>query len=155
VAEHTPWGAIAGGVGLGVLLLVAFIWWRRRRPASTSAEQRALRELERVLALRLPEQGKTGRFHWLLANVVRRYLEKKFQLPARRRTTREFLGSLASSDKLSTERRDFLRDFLPRCDLAKFAGADVGAKECLALAEKVRGFVQVDGRDSAAPRQNK
>jgi hypothetical protein len=141
-ARPFPWL----GVGLGVLVaaVAALIYFRRRRTraALVPAEQWALREFDRLRALHLPEKGKIERFHTLLANVVRRYLEKKFQLPARRRTTPEFLDVLQSAQKLSEPQRAFLRDFLRSCDLAKFARVDASEKECLDWADKVRAFIQ-------------
>jgi hypothetical protein len=134
------------GVGLGLLVtaLAALLYFRRRRTraALVPAEQWTLREFDRLLALHLPEKGKIERFHTLLANVVRRYLEKKFQLPARRRTTPEFLDVLQSAQKLSEPQRAFLRGFLQSCDLAKFARVGASEKECLAWADKVRTFIQ-------------
>jgi hypothetical protein len=144
--DTTLWSWVGGVILLVLLLALSFYWWRRRaRTTPIAAEQRALHELERVLALRLPEQGRVARFHRLLANVVRRYLERKYQLPARRRTTREFLEVVGTSEKLSGPRQEFLREFLPRCDFAKFAGADAQTPECLDLAEKVRAFIREAG----------
>jgi hypothetical protein len=144
--DITLWSWFGGVVLLVLLFALSFFWWRRRaRTAPIAAEQRALRELERVLALQLPERGKVARFHGLLANVVRRYLERKYQLPARRRTTREFLEVVGTSEKLSGPGQEFLREFLPLCDFAKFAGADARTPECLDLADKVRAFIKEAG----------
>ena len=141
-AGKFPWGEVGAGVLLALLATASFLYWRRRaRPSPHPAERRALRELDRVLAWQLPEQGKIEQFHTLLANVVRRYLENKFQLPARRRTTAEFLDVLRSSQRLTGAEQEFLSDFFRRCDLAKFAAASVSATECLALAEKARAFI--------------
>ena len=101
-----------------------------------------MHELKRVLALQLPDKNKTEGFHTLLANIVRRYLEREFQLPARRRTTAEFLEVLQSCPKLPPARQEFLRDFLIRCDLAKFAGVTATPADCAALADKVRAFIE-------------
>ncbi len=132
-AEIDPWLSIALSLTLLVLAIVMAIWWRRRyRQRPVRARQTALRELERLLALNLPEKNKTEGFHTLLANIVRRYLEREFQLPARRSTTAEFLEILQSCQKLPPPRQEFLRDFLLRCDLAKFAarGSHAGGMCC-------------------------
>jgi hypothetical protein len=142
-ARIIPWLWAGSAVAAVFFLALSLVWWRRRsRPRANLAEQWALRELGRTLALRLPDQGKVERFHTLLANVVRRYLERKYQLPARRRTTPEFLDVLQSCQKLSGPNQAFLREFFTRCDLAKFAGAHVSSTECLALAEEVRALVR-------------
>ncbi len=100
-----------------------------------------MRELERLRALHLPENGKFERFYTLLANVLRRYLERKFNLPARRRTTAEFLNEVPSIERFSVPQKDFLRTFLAHCDLAKFAGAQTSPEECGKLADEVRAFI--------------
>jgi hypothetical protein len=131
---------IVGGAFLVVLLLGA---WRVRRKTSHtrgSPEAWALYELSRLQALRLPEQGKHERFGTLLANLLRRYLEKKHQLPVRRQTTGEILAALPQYPALA-DQRPFLEAFLRRCDLLKFAPVDSTADECRALAEQVRQFI--------------
>jgi MYXO-CTERM domain-containing protein len=140
-AEPPPWGWLGAGALLGLVAL--YLWRRRRRwrPSAMPAEARALRAIDRLLALRLPEQGKIERFHTLLANIVRRYLDRKLELSARRRTTREFLDVLRTSEKLADSQQEFLRDFFTRCDLAKFAGAGAAAADCADLAAQARAFI--------------
>jgi Domain of unknown function (DUF4381) len=141
--EIDPWLSVALSLTLFALAVGAFIWWRRRhRQRPVRARQSALRELDRLVALNLPEKNKTEGFHTLLANIVRRYLEREFQLPARRRTTMEFLEVLQSCQKLPPPPQEFLRDFLVRCDLAKFARVAATPEECAALANQVREFVE-------------
>ena len=58
----------------------------------------------------------------LLNDVVRRYLERRFLLPATKLTTEEFLFKLEKSDNLfSKESKVFLKDFVAFTDLVKFA----------------------------------
>jgi hypothetical protein len=122
--------------------VTAWVWRRRRRcAAALSPEDWVRQEIDRLVALDLPGRGATRRFHALLSNVLRRYLERRFLIPARRQTTPEFLR-VASQDTLFTsEQQQFLRDVLERCDLAKFAGAEPSAADCAALAERTRAFV--------------
>jgi hypothetical protein len=143
-AEPLPWGWLGGGAFFA--LLAGYCWrrWRRFRPSPITAEARASRALDRLQALRLPEQGKIERFHTLLANIVRRYLDRKLGLSSRRRTTGEFLETLRASEKLAPEQQDFLRDFFRRCDLAKFAGAAVTVSACAALAAQARHIVEAN-----------
>ncbi|MCI0682108.1 MAG: hypothetical protein L0Y71_08390 [Gemmataceae bacterium] len=128
-------------LALGLLAGCGF-WLRRRRvqAAPVTAERRALRELERLHALGLPERGKAERFGTLLTGVLRRYLERKYQAPARRQTTGEFVGSLAEHPLLAAH-RDFLESFLQRCDLLKFAPVTASSEECRALADQARQFI--------------
>ena len=82
----------------------------------------AARELDRIEALHLPEAGEVERFHTLLSDVVRAYLERRFSLPASQQTTAEFLEKLGQEPALSAEQRKQVGAFLERCDLVKFAG---------------------------------
>jgi hypothetical protein len=142
--EHSwPWlgAVVAGGAALvcGTLLY----WWRRTRQRQrVSPETLATRELDRLLRLQLAERGLSERYHTLLANILRRYLERRFNLPARRRTTPEFLQEAQAAPALRSEQQAFLREFLECCDLAKFAGVSAQPDTALALAERVREFVK-------------
>ena len=78
----------------------------------------------------MPHKGQVEEFHTLLANVVRRYLQKKYDIPARRMTTQEFGSLLDREARLSAERKAFLLPFFEQCDLAKFADAPVPEALC-------------------------
>ena len=57
----------------------------------------AVRELEQIERQDLLAAGKVEHYHTLLADLVRAYLEKRFQLPASHQTTVEFLETLRSA----------------------------------------------------------
>lgn len=136
-----PWLLASLGAA-GVVIM--FVWlWRRRRVLGiglTPAEW-ARRELDRLLALGLPARGEGRRFHALLSNVLRHYIERRFALPARRQTTPEFFQTLAKDHQFTPEQQTLLRDVLDRCDLAKFAGVQPPLHECADLAKRVREFI--------------
>lgn len=127
--------ALLAGAGL-------FLLWRRRTVRrAESPEQVALRELDRLLARGLPEQGRGKQCVMLLTGIVRRYLEKSLELPARRRTTRELTELLAAS-RLTIDERQALQSFFERADPVKYAPPTAAAATCAALAEDVRRFLQ-------------
>jgi len=137
------WG-LAGVCGSAILLVGIRQWRKSRRrlqPALTP-KQWAVRELERVLALNLPAKGEVERFHTMLSNVVRRYLENRYALPARRQTTPEFLQTMQTAPQLSADQQALARSFLERCDLAKFANAQATAEECALTAAMVAEFLE-------------
>jgi hypothetical protein len=78
----------------------------------------------------------------MLSNVVRRYLEKRFALPARRQTTPEFLQTMQNAPQLSADQQALVRSFLERCDLAKFANAQATAEECAVAADMVAKLLE-------------
>lgn len=57
----------------------------------------------------------------LVSDVVRTYLEERFELHAPERTTEEFLGELHTSLRLTDPHKLLLQEFLTACDLVKFA----------------------------------
>lgn len=127
--------------GIGLALAAGIVLWRRQAtPRHTTTEAWALFELTRLQSLQLPERGKSERFGTLLAGLLRRYLEKKHQLPVRRQTTREFLESVTTQPELS-DQRAFLEAFLQRCDILKFAPVSESVDECHRLAEQLRCFL--------------
>jgi hypothetical protein len=134
------------GIGVAVAGLVAGGWGLRRRftspPRPLAPHEWAARELDRIEAMQLPEAGETERFHTLLSDVVRAYLERRFSLPASHQTTAEFLETMRRSPQLTAAQQGLLRDFLGRCDMAKFARAAPPAEECRAVAGMARSFVQ-------------
>jgi hypothetical protein len=142
------------GIAVAVLGLVAGGWGLRRRFASPAPplapHEWAARELDRIEALHLPEAGEVERFHTLLSDVVRAYLERRFSLPASQQTTAEFLETMRRSPQLTPAQQGLLREFLERCDMAKFARAVPPPEECRAVAGMARSFVQ----ETTPDRQN-
>jgi hypothetical protein len=122
------------------LLLVLRRVLRREKPKTPT--EHALHELQRLVALDLPEHGRSERFVTLLTTLVRRYLERQFALPARRQTTPEFLRALADASTLSAEEKHFLQSFLERCESVKFAAVPMSAAECAQLASETREFLR-------------
>ena len=61
------------------------------------------------------------RFCSLVSDVLRIYLEERFELHAPDRTTEEFLAELGGRSVLSESQKGTLAEFLSQCDLVKFA----------------------------------
>jgi hypothetical protein len=127
------------------LLLLAIVYALRvflgRNPPRSPA-QLALYEWQRLIALKLPERGRSERFITLLTMLVRHYLERQFALPARRQTTPEFVQNLDRFSMLTAPEKQFLTTFLQRCDAVKFAQAAMTPDECAQWAEAARQFLQ-------------
>jgi hypothetical protein len=136
-----PWAGIAAALAG----LVAGGWGLRRRlvkPTPPLAPHEwAAQELDRLATLHLPESGELERYHTLLSDIVRVYLERRFNLPASQQTTVEFLETMRRSPQLTAAQQRLLREFLERCDMAKFARAAPPPEECRAVAEMARTFI--------------
>jgi hypothetical protein len=143
-----PWYRpfLIGGLGLAAVSLLVAGWRLRRRSSRpevrATPEEWALRELRRIEEREPVGNGNAERYHTLVSDVVRRYLELRFELPASRRTTAEFLAEMRQAPLLTTEQQALLRRFLERCDLAKFAPVRPSSAECLEASALARGFVE-------------
>jgi hypothetical protein len=137
--------AWAGG-GILFLGVAALVGWRvaerRRRPRpKLPPEQAAQAELDRLLALDLPGRGEGGRFHTLLGDVMRRYLDDRYGLQTLRQTSAECLEAVRESAVWDEDRRGRLRGLLEQCDRVKFSGTEATTAECQCAAETVRRLV--------------
>jgi len=147
---HAPararWPFILGITGVLVMSLF-LVTWRYYRQNCNLTEMSpgnwALAELCRIEA-QIPSanRGELERYPAVLSEVIRVYLEKRFQLRAPMQTTPEFLHDIRDSTLLPSSHRDLLKDFLERCDLGKFAQVQFTQEECQSLAQAARTFVE-------------
>ena len=112
-------------VGIILLLGLPFAWrslqqyriGSRRRSAYDIANSR----LSKLRAKPKPEGEDISAFFVELSDIVRHYLEDRFNLHAPELTTEEFLEVAATSPDLTAEHKSFLQDFLRQADQVKFA----------------------------------
>jgi hypothetical protein len=137
---------------LGVALLALggyLVWrWRRRRlrPRILLPFEVALQKLEEIRPLMQRSQARE--FSIAASDIVRRYIEERFDVTATHRTTEEFLHDLLGSSNASLARhRGLLEAFLNQCDLVKFAGISLSIENMEALHQSACDFV----RATAAP----
>jgi hypothetical protein len=139
----TAWWWLALPILPGLLLVGWKLYFRSRgdKPA-LPPDRWALAELERIDRLDLPAAGAFERYHTLLSDAIRHYFELRFQLPASKQTTPEFLKTVAASGHLAPDQQSLLASFLERCDLAKFARVPFSPPECQVAAAMARDLVQ-------------
>ncbi len=140
----------------GVVILAALCVWviRRRRgrgvaPRSLTLTERALERLEKTRPLMRPESARE--FGIAASEVIRQYIEQRFNVVATQRTTEEFLQALlqGSNDTLARHRA-LLAPFLQQCDFIKFAGASLAVADLETLFQSARGFVLETGEPAVA-----
>jgi len=119
------------------------IWrWRRRRqrPLSLTPFEIALQRLEDIRALMLTSSA--AEFSVMVSDIVRSYIEQRFDVIATRRTTEEFLHDLLESSHASLARhRAPLGKFLHLCDFVKFGGLALNPQNMESLRQSARTFV--------------
>ncbi len=152
-----PWGLalIAAGVSAGLALVGWGAWRASRKPMTKPVELPpggwALQELSRIEAMQLPAGGEVEKFHMLLADVVRQYVDRRFGVRTIERTTAEVLAALAQANSVTAEPQETLRRFFERCDLAKFARAGYAPEECQDAIRLARAFVEETPPKSGEP----
>jgi hypothetical protein len=132
---------LAAGVMLALLGVGAWRWLRRRRrPRALLPFEVALQRLEDIRPLMQPQSVRE--FSTAVSDIVRSYIERRFDLIATHRTTEEFLRDLLESSKESLVRhRTLLSEFLQQCDLVKFAGISLTRQTMESLHHSARAFV--------------
>jgi len=85
------------------------------------AHEVAFERLEKLKGLQLVEQGKVREHYYLLSEIIRSYLEARFELPIVERTTSEAYAELRNSGKIKRSEITDIKAFLEECDLVKFA----------------------------------
>jgi hypothetical protein len=124
-------------------LCIYAIWYRRHRgvrPSILTLSEQTLERLEKTRPLM--RQATVREFGIAASEVIRSYLERRFEVGATQRTTEEFLHTLLqSSDEALARHRRLLADFLQQCDLVKFAGESLAVTDMESLLRSARGFV--------------
>lgn len=141
------WGLyIALAVGAIILLWLASRLFLRSRALALEpalpADVWALRELDRLEADRLPARAEFGAFFARLSDIVRHYVEQRWDISAPEQTTNEFLRVARAHPELSGGHEHTLAQFLRSADLVKFAAVRPMDSECDRALDMMRGFVR-------------
>jgi len=117
-------GALAVLLLLAGLVRLAPRLRRSIRAVQATPGDRALLELEALLAAGLVEAGRVKDFYRGLTRIVRHYIEREHRIRAPAQTTPEFLAAAVRDPRFPPDTVARLRDFLESADLVKFAGLD-------------------------------
>jgi hypothetical protein len=147
--------ALIGGAVLIALSIYGLWRWRRHRAAPILLPHEiALRRLEDIRALMQPASARE--FSTAVSDIVRRYIEQKFDVTATRRTTEEFLRELLESSSAALARhRGLLGEFLQQCDFVKFAALSLTLQNMESLRQSARAFVLATAEPEATPSAEK
>lgn len=110
-----------------LIALVIFIVIKRRRQHEEPsipplpAHQVAYEALSDLKKKNYFKVGKVREYYFELSDILRHYMENRFNLRAPEMTTDEFMTTLKSSESLSSAQKGLVRDFLSHCDMVKFA----------------------------------
>lgn len=155
-APRWPW--YAGGAAAIVALAGAAVLLRRASEvrgvgaAPAPAHVEALEALSSLARLGLAERGAFDPYFTELSRILRRYIERRFDLHAPTLTTDEFLQQSRRSNVIRAEYVRELETFLRLADLVKFARHAPDAEEAGRAHDTARAFVESTAPvQSAAP----
>jgi len=144
---------------LWVLSIAGFIsvvifWHNRRRKqaveqvrAFKSAHEIAYERLRALVEQDLVKAGKIKEFYERISDILRHYIEHRFELRAPKRTTEEFLAELISANVLAQPDQDRLAKFLQHCDLVKFAKYNPTTEQIQKTFDLVKDFIETTKSD--------
>jgi hypothetical protein len=140
------------GLAIAIVLIVAafvLIIVRRKRPEepALTGAPRALRDLQ---ILRQSDSLGAAGFS-RIADILRRYLEDCFEIPAVRLTSSEVLVRLEKDVAAFAPFISQLQELLEQCDVAKFAGTANGPGEFASCIDRASSLIE---RVTLAPNQS-
>jgi hypothetical protein len=120
-----------GAVALLAAIAAFWWWWKKRRqhpaplpqPVATPglpAHEEALLSLSALEREALWQQGAIKEYHVRLTDIIRTYIEKRFEVEAHEKTTDEVLHAFRTIP-ITREQVGWLQLILQRADLVKFA----------------------------------
>jgi hypothetical protein len=125
---------ISGGIGLLLLIIILtyfYMRWKNNKPLLGILEKPkepahviAFRELEALKNEKLWQQGQYKQFHSRVSEIVRAYIENRFEVPALESTSEEILVLLKSIPQVDIKTLSEMKEMMAISDLVKFAKAE-------------------------------
>jgi hypothetical protein len=124
-AKMTWWWILPAAVVVGGISGL-WLYFRRKKTKAAiriykPAHEIAYARLQLLIQQDLIKEGKIKEFYEGVSDILRHYIEDRFELRAPERTTEEFLFEIRDAGALSQEHTKSLTEFLTHCDLVKFA----------------------------------
>jgi hypothetical protein len=141
------WAWISGVVFIVAAALSGWLYVRRRQIEKLvrifkPAHEIAYERLRALVKDDLIEKGRIKEFYERISDILRRYIEHRFDIRAPERTTEEFLTELAATDVLAAGDKKTLEEFLTHCDLVKFAKYTPATSQIQQTFDLVKDFIE-------------
>ena len=136
---------LAAGLATVGLLVGLVLFARRRRHVKElerTPEEIAREELESLEATGLLEEEQYREYVFGLSLIFRRYLERRFHVPAAEQTTEEIFESLRGDGQLDRALKETARSFLEETDPIKYRGLEPRSTETEAWRSRLLSFME-------------
>ena len=133
---------------IGICAAVGFCFYLRRKRGEEfvrifkPAHEIAYGRLRALIKQDLVKAGKIMEFYERISDILRHYIEHRFELRAPERTTEEFLVELTFVNLLSEPDKNRLGEFLQHCDLVKFAKYNPTTEQIQKTFDLVKDFIE-------------
>ncbi|HTI58620.1 hypothetical protein [Mucilaginibacter sp.] len=126
---HDNWYWVAGPL-LVIAVVIAIVLYLRKRPKAepvvrvakpaTPPHAIALNKLKELRDKKLWQQEQVKQYHIELSDIIREYVEQRYEIKTHEKTTDEIFASLKYTD-IAGVNKELLRQILVLADLVKFA----------------------------------
>lgn len=159
---ESSWTDYLGWIILGLFLLtniIGLIIWlnTRRKPKVVAAppppeplHEKALRELTTLEAESLWQKGEVKEYYVRLTDILRNYIEERFNVPALERTTDELTAAANGHIELAFQSQR-LYSILSTADMAKFARAQPTPAEHISAMQSTKDLIMATIPKPIAP----
>lgn len=117
--KSIPWLAILGAILMSVFMALTFKKEKKSEVASEkllkTLKEKSLDEINHI------RKDDSQTFFVELTDVIRHYIEKKYEIHATSQTTEEFLHNIQKQRVFSETEKQLLEEFLTHADAVKFA----------------------------------
>jgi hypothetical protein len=127
VHKQLRWGWIAATAAALVAILVGLFWWWRKNKQTLGAtpalppHEQAFRALNALRKTDFANLEAVRAYYFAISEVIRIYVEGRFEFNATDLTTEEIFARLADISMLQAAQRQSLRNFLSETDTVKYA----------------------------------
>jgi len=146
ILENYTWISI---LSLAFIVIFCALYYIRKRKKSSKAEtieesvdpyEEALQAIEELQGRKLQLEPKP--FVFRLSEILRIYVQKRFQMPAMELTGEEFIVEIASNPFFSRNYEDLLRDFVDQGDHVKYSKEATETSQINLLLDSALFFVK-------------
>lgn len=145
--KELPWRAVVWIILILLLVILARRLGKdllKRGPEAAvplDPRQKALEAMRKLKTLNLPDKGEYDPFFLQLSQIVRIYIEEKYDIRAPERTTQEFLSEIAHANQFTPKIRQELEEFLSYADMVKFAKLGSSPEDCYKAENAAKQFI--------------